>query len=88
MEILIGGLALFAAVVIAVVLALAAFRAGTRRQEKSGSLAYPAPGIAAGLTRRITGLYAEAPPAAQHPLTVGRDPHAAPARNGAPSSWR
>jgi hypothetical protein len=40
---------------------LAAVRAGTRRQEDAGTLAGRAPGVAATLTRRITGLYAEPP---------------------------
>ena len=57
MGIIAAGLAITAAVLSA--LLLAAFRAGTRRQEHAGSLARRAPGPAAGLTRLITGLYAE-----------------------------
>lgn len=63
MGIIAAGLAAFFAV-LAVVL-LVAFRAGTRRQEQTGSLADRASGRAAGLTRRVTGLYAEVPPAAR-----------------------
>lgn len=88
MEILIGGLVLFVAAVLTVLLMLAAFRAGTRRQEKSGSLALPAPGVAARLTRYITGLHAEPPPTARHLRTARREPGAALSRNGGRSSWR
>jgi hypothetical protein len=57
MGIIAVGIAITAAVLS--VLLFAAFRAGTRRQEDAGSLACRTPGPAAGLTRRITGLYAE-----------------------------
>lgn len=61
MGVIAAGLAVTTAIV--TVLLLIAFRAGTRRQERSGSLARQAPGRAAGLARRVTGLYAEVPPA-------------------------
>jgi hypothetical protein len=57
MRIIAAGLAIIAAA--AAILLLIAFGAGTRRQEHTGSLACRAPGQAAGLTRRVTGLYAE-----------------------------
>lgn len=82
MELLIAGLAITAVAITATVAVLVAFQAGTRRQEHEGSLARPAPGLAASLTRRITGLYAEPPPAAQHPLVLSRDPRAVTARKG------
>jgi hypothetical protein len=75
MGIIAAGLAIVAAA--ATVLLLIAFRAGTRRQEHAGSLARRAPGPAAGLTRRVTGLYAEplrqvAPqPASQRQASTG-----------------
>jgi hypothetical protein len=69
MGIIAAGLAITAAVLSA--LLLAAFRAGTRRQEHAGSLASRAPGPAAGLTRRITGLYAE-PLRSAPPLLPGQ----------------
>jgi hypothetical protein len=84
MELLIAGLAITAVAITIAVLMLAAFRTGTR-QENAGSLATPAPGRAARLTRRITGLYAEPPPPAQHPYTLSRAPRAIPARKGAPT---
>jgi len=90
MGIIAAGLAITAAVITA--LLLAAFRAGTRRQEKVGSLACRAPGRAAGLTRRITGLHAETPPAARRrpaarpPVSAGHGPSAAPTQNGARTS--
>jgi hypothetical protein len=51
-----------AATVAATVVMLAAFRAGTRRQERACSLASRLPGGTAGMTRWISGLYAEPTP--------------------------
>ena len=87
MELLIAGLAITAVAITTAVLMLAAFRTGTRRQELTGSLSVAAPGRAARLTRRITGLYAEPPPPAQHPYTLSRAPRAIPARKGAHTPW-
>ncbi|HUZ27497.1 MAG TPA: hypothetical protein VMV07_27415 [Streptosporangiaceae bacterium] len=86
MDIITAGIALTAAAITITVLVLAAFRAGTRRQERAGSLACHAPGRAARLTRRVTGLYAETPPARCRAVTAGRVPAAAPARKGARTS--
>jgi len=80
MGIIAAGLAITAAAVIAAL--LAAFRAGTRRQEQAGSLACRAPGRAAGLTRRITGLHAEPPPPARRPYAAGRETGAVPSGKG------
>jgi hypothetical protein len=82
MELLIAGLAITAVALTIAVLMLAVFRSGTR-QEQAGSLSTAAPGRAARLTRRITGLYAEPPPPAQHPYALSRAPRAIPARKGA-----
>jgi hypothetical protein len=82
MNFLAAGLAVTAAAITLTVVLLAAFRAGTRRQERAGSLACHAPGPAARLTRRITGLHAEPPPARCRAVTAGRVPAAAPARKG------
>jgi hypothetical protein len=71
MGIIVAGVAITAAFLS--VLLFAAFRAGTRHQEDAGSLACRAPGPAAGLTRRITGLYAE-PLHPAPPRLAGRDP--------------
>jgi hypothetical protein len=79
MGIIAAGLAITAAAVIAAL--LTAFRAGTRRQEQAGSLACRAPGRAAGLTRRITGLHAEPPPA-RRPYAAGRETGAVPSAKG------
>jgi hypothetical protein len=51
----------------AAVAMLAAFRAGTRRQQRTGSLARRAQGRPAGLTRWVTGLYAEPLPGTRCP---------------------
>jgi hypothetical protein len=87
MGIIAAGLAITAAVI--TVLLLVAFRAGTRRQEQSGSLARRAPGPAAGLTRRITGLHAETPPsrrAASVPGAADRGPGTVPSGKGTRTS--
>lgn len=80
MGIVAAGLAILAAAV--TLLLLVAFRAGTRRQERAGSLACRAPGQAAGLTRRVTGLYAEPLPAASRLFAADREIGRAP--DGAP----
>lgn len=86
MELLIAGLSITAVAITTVVLMLAAFRTGTR-QEHAGSLSVAASGRAARLTRRISGLYAEPPPPAQHPYTLSRAPRAIPASKGAHTPW-
>jgi hypothetical protein len=83
MGIIAAGLAITAAAVI--VLLLAAFRAGTRRQEQAGSLSCRAPGRSAGLARRITGLHAEPPPPRRlHP--ADRQPAGTPTGKGTRTS--
>jgi hypothetical protein len=87
MELLIAGLSITAVAITTALLLLAAFRTGTR-QEHAGSLCVAAPGRAARLTRRITGLYAEPPPPAQHPYALSRAPRAIPAEKGARTPWQ
>jgi len=86
MELLIVGLSIAGVAITTAVLLLAAFRTGTS-QEDAGSLSVAAPGRAARMTRRITGLYAEPPPPAQHPYTLSRAQRAIPASKGAQTPW-
>jgi hypothetical protein len=46
-----------------IVVPLAIVAAGIRRQERAPSLATPAPGLAATLTRKLLGLHADPEPA-------------------------
>jgi len=87
MELLIAGLTVIAVAIATIVLMLAVFRTGTRRQEQTGSLSFAAPGRAARLTRRVTGLYAETPPPALHPYTLNRAPRAITSRKEARTQW-